>query len=86
MPKAYAMSVERNYMSSSLFPKTFGQTPGPGADISYYCIPLYHGTGGLGAMGDMMSGLPIALAPKFSLSRFWEDCIDSGATIFIYGT
>jgi acyl-CoA synthetase (AMP-forming)/AMP-acid ligase II len=85
MPKASPMSVARNYMAASMYPKTFGQERGPQGDRSYYCIPLYHGTGGLGAMGDMMSGISVALAPKFSLSRFWEDCIDSKATIFIYG-
>lgn len=66
-------------------PKTFGQRPGPGGDRTYYCIPLYHGTGGIGAMNDLMGGISIAIAPKFSLSRFWTDCIDSQSTIFMYG-
>jgi hypothetical protein len=32
-----------------------------------------------------MSGISVAVVPKFSLSRFWKDCIDSEATIFLYG-
>ena len=77
--------MARNYPSASLLPKTFGQKPGPNGDRTYYCIPLYHGTGGIAAMNDLMSGISIALAPKFSLSRFWDDCIESGSTIFVYG-
>ncbi|KAG6002228.1 Isopenicillin N epimerase component 1 [Claviceps maximensis] len=84
LPKAAPMSIRRNYASVSTTPKTFGQRPGPGGDRSYYCIPLYHGTGGLAAMNDMMSGLSIAMTPKFSLSQFWHDCIDSKATIVVY--
>ncbi|TWU75100.1 hypothetical protein ED733_000718 [Metarhizium rileyi] len=84
MPKASPLGLARNYMTASLHPRMFGQKPGPGGDRNYYCIPLYHGTGGLGAINDMMSGLSVALAPKFSLSRFWTDCIDSKATIFTY--
>ncbi|KAG5934007.1 Isopenicillin N epimerase component 1 [Claviceps sorghi] len=84
LPKAAPLSIRRNYVAASTEPKTFGQRPGPGGDKSYYCIPMYHGTGGLAAINDLMSGLSIAIAPKFSLSRFWQDCIDSKATIFVY--
>ncbi|KAG6018653.1 Isopenicillin N epimerase component 1, partial [Claviceps citrina] len=84
LPKAAPLSISRNYAAVSTRPKTFGQRPGPGGDISYYCIPLYHGTGGMAAMNDLMSGLSIAVAPKFSASRFWQDCIDSKATVFVY--
>ncbi|KAG6311076.1 Isopenicillin N epimerase component 1 [Claviceps purpurea] len=84
LPKASPLSIARFYMTASTGPKTFGQRPGPGGDRTYYCIPLYHGTGGLSAIEDLMSGVSVAVAPKFSLSRFWQDCIDSKATIFVY--
>ncbi len=48
-------------------------------------MPLYHGTGGLAAMNDLMGGISVAVVPKFSTSRFWLDCIESRSTIFIYG-
>ncbi|KHO00242.1 isopenicillin N-CoA synthetase [Metarhizium album ARSEF 1941] len=86
MPKASPLAVQRLYMRASVYPRLHGQEPGPGGDKSYYCIPLYHGTGGIGAMEDMMTGTSVALAPKFSLSRFWQDCVDSKATVFVYGT
>lgn len=79
------MSVARNYPSASSFPKTFNQRPGPNGDRTYYCIPLYHGTGGIAAMNDLMSGISIAIVPKFSVSRFWLDCVESQSTIFVYG-
>lgn len=85
LPKASPLSIARFYKSASTGPKTFGQRPGPGGDRAYYCIPLYHGTGGISAIENLMSGVSVALAPKFSLSRFWQDCIDSKATIFVYG-
>lgn len=84
LPKAAPLSIAWQYAAVSSNPNSFGRQPGPGGDRSYYCIPLYHGTGGLGAMNDLMSGLSIAISPKFSLSRFWQDCIDSKATIFVY--
>lgn len=73
----------RQYMLSSVPNRSFRQRPG---DRTYVCVPLYHGTGGFGATGDLTYGISVALAPKFSLSNFWKDCIDSQATIFIYGT
>ncbi|KAL2758889.1 hypothetical protein ACRALDRAFT_1075272 [Sodiomyces alcalophilus JCM 7366] len=84
LPKAVPLTVARNYPSASLLPKTFGQRPGPDGDRTYYCIPLYHGTGGIAAMNDLMSGISIAVVPKFSLSRFWDDCIQSRSTVFVY--
>ncbi|WEW54858.1 long-chain fatty acid transporter fat1 [Emydomyces testavorans] len=84
LPKAFPLSVDRNYPSASLTSKTFGQKVGPTGDRTYYCIPMYHGTGGIAAMNDLMSGISVAIAKKFSLSRFWRDCIDSQSTVFVY--
>ncbi|KAK2595225.1 long-chain fatty acid transporter fat1 [Conoideocrella luteorostrata] len=84
LPKAAPLGIHRNYAAASTSPKSFGQKPGPGGDRTYFCIPMYHGTGGLAVMNDLMGGQSIAVAPKFSLSRFWQDCIDSKSTIFVY--
>lgn len=77
------IAMQRAYCTASVSFKTFGQRPG--LDRTYYCIPLYHGTGGLAAMIDLMGGISIALAPQFSVSRFWEDCIASKSTVALYG-
>lgn len=85
LPKAFAVGIERAYYTASVHRKTFGQVPGPYGDRTYHCMPLYHGTGGIAALIDLMGGLSVALAPKFSASHFWQDCIESKSTIFIYG-
>ena len=59
-----------------------GVTP---ADRMYVALPLYHTAGGVMAAGAaLVTGASIALARKFSTSRFWTDCAESGATMFQY--
>lgn len=50
----------------------------------YDCMPLYHGTGGISGMTQIITGTTLCLAPKFSVSRFWDDIRDSRATWFVY--
>ncbi|KAI0399783.1 AMP-binding enzyme [Xylaria palmicola] len=50
----------------------------------YDCMPLYHGTGGITGMTQLLTGQTLCLAPKFSASRFWDDVRASGATWFVY--
>ena len=45
---------------------------------------MYHGTGGINAMTNMMAGVSLAIGRKFSLSKFWADVCDSEATFFVY--
>lgn len=45
---------------------------------------MYHGTGGLATAMCLMSGIRVAIAPKFSVSRFWDDIYQSQATFFVY--
>jgi acyl-CoA synthetase (AMP-forming)/AMP-acid ligase II len=47
-------------------------------------MPLYHGTGAISSGVSLLAGVGIAIAPRFSVSRFWNDIHDSGATFFIY--
>jgi len=54
-------------------------------DRVYITLPLYHGTGGLCAVGiALYSGASIILRRKFSASTFWDDVADEGATVFVY--
>ncbi|KAI1846123.1 hypothetical protein JX266_007648 [Neoarthrinium moseri] len=56
-----------------------------GENERYYdCMPLYHGTGGISGMTQMLTGTTLCLAPKFSASRFWDDIRASRATWFVY--
>ncbi|KAI1189736.1 fatty acid transporter [Nemania serpens] len=50
----------------------------------YDCMPLYHGTGGISGMTQLVTGRTLCLAPKFSTSRFWDDARASRATWFVY--
>lgn len=56
----------------------------PGVDQWYNSMPLYHGTGAISSCCCLLQGISIALGPKFSVSRFWDDIHDSGSTFFIY--
>lgn len=54
-------------------------------DRMYVPLPLYHATGGCCAVGATLSqGGALILARKFSASRFWDDVVDNGATMFVY--
>lgn len=52
-------------------------------DISYVYLPMFHGNAFLGStMGCFMAGASIALASRFSVTRFWSDVRASNATLF----
>ena len=48
-------------------------------------LPMYHATGGLCGVGAALSfGGCVLVRRKFSASKFWTDCVQSGATMFMY--
>uniref|UniRef100_A0A1X7U298 Long-chain-fatty-acid--CoA ligase n=1 Tax=Amphimedon queenslandica TaxID=400682 RepID=A0A1X7U298_AMPQE len=50
-------------------------------DIVYVCLPLYHSTGSMIAMGQMTAtGKTVVLSRKFSARNFWKDCIKHKCT------
>jgi fatty-acyl-CoA synthase len=54
-------------------------------DTVYCALPLYHSNGLLIAFGSaLVNGASFAIARKFSVRRFWEDCVRFGATAFVY--
>ncbi|XP_028968982.1 long-chain fatty acid transport protein 4 [Galendromus occidentalis] len=55
------------------------------SDRMYHYLPLYHIAGGvLGTSQSVLFGLSGAMAPKFSASTFWEDCIKYQCTVTQY--
>jgi len=51
-------------------------------DICYIALPLYHANGLLGsAYAMLVSDARIVVQRRFSMSKFWGDICDSGATI-----
>ncbi|KGO73684.1 Major facilitator superfamily domain, general substrate transporter [Penicillium italicum] len=84
MPKGCAFTMSRLYTHLFARRDLIGETPGPAGDRWYSCMPLYHGTAGISIIASLVTGISIAIAPKFSVSRFWTDVRDSESTIFVY--
>jgi acyl-CoA synthetase (AMP-forming)/AMP-acid ligase II len=83
MPKAAKVRNQKVY--------AFGQAVGAlgfelrDGDVLYNCLPLYHMNGIGVCTGSVITwGATMALARKFSASRFWDDCRKYNATGFIY--
>jgi fatty-acyl-CoA synthase len=54
-------------------------------DVLYNCLPLYHTSGLLGgASAVILNGATLALARRFSASRFWDDVRRFDATAIVY--
>ena len=56
----------------------------PGVDCWYNAMPLYHGTGAMSCIIQLVCGIGVAIGPRFSVSRFWDDICDSDSTFFVY--
>lgn len=55
------------------------------ADRMYNCLPMYHGTGGVVAIGAILvNGGSVMIRPTFSASRFWDDVVTNDCTLFQY--
>lgn len=54
-------------------------------DRLYNCLPMYHSTGGVCAIGALMvRGGSVIIRRRFSGSRFWQDIVETRSTIFQY--
>ncbi len=54
-------------------------------DRIYNCLPMYHGVGGVTAIGAaLVNGGSVMIRERFSASRFWDDIVESKCTIFQY--
>ena len=52
-------------------------------DVLYTCLPLFHGNAiWYTCYAALWADAAVALAPRFSASRFWDEIRDSGATQF----
>ncbi|KAH7074931.1 hypothetical protein BKA63DRAFT_596780, partial [Paraphoma chrysanthemicola] len=82
LPKGCAFTFQRIYSGMALNIPICECVPG--VDRLYNAMPLYHGTGGINSMVCLLQGVSVALAPKFSVSKFWDDIHKSQSTGFIY--
>jgi fatty-acyl-CoA synthase len=65
---------------------TYALLGGFGRGDTLYCpLPLYHTVGGVMCVNAVLrAGGTLALARRFSASRFWKDVVEMGATAFQY--
>ena len=82
LPKGCPFTIFRTHLLGSHFAPPFDTVRGK--DCWYSPMPLYHGTGVVTSSTALLGGIGIAIAPRFSVSNFWPDIHDSGATLFIY--
>lgn len=55
------------------------------SDKTYLVLPLYHATGGVVGLGStLFVGGTVVLRKKFSVEKFWEDCVKYEVTIITY--
>ncbi|MEM7143269.1 MAG: long-chain-acyl-CoA synthetase [Actinomycetota bacterium] len=82
LPKAASFSHSKFLTVSSA---SAGMTDVDIGDRMYITLPLYHTAGGVMALGGaLMQGTAAITTRKFSASRFWEECVEYGATTFQY--
>jgi carnitine-CoA ligase len=77
-PKGVVCPQEQWYWWALLTGEVLGIGPD---DVLYTCLPLFH-TNALNTFCQaLLWGATYALGPRFSASRFWRRCADSGATV-----
>jgi fatty-acyl-CoA synthase len=82
LPKAASVSHRRILNWGGWFA---GLADAAAEDRLYDCLPVYHSVGGIVAPCSMLSaGASVALADRFSSSRFWQDVVRFDCTLFQY--
>lgn len=82
LPKAAHINHYRVYAAMLAFSRVMEAT---GNDRIYNCLPMYHTSGGVLAIGaSLVAGGSTFIREKFSASEFWDDVVDNGCTRFQY--
>jgi len=82
LPKAAAVSHFRLMQWSHWFAGMMDTQP---SDRMYDCLPMYHSIGGIVATGaTLVGGGSVFIRERFSASRFWDDIVEQGCTLFQY--
>ena len=82
LPKAANINHYRVMLAALGFAGVVGARA---ADRMYDCLPMYHTTGGLAAIGALLvQGGSVVIRDKFSASGFWDDIARHDCTIFQY--
>jgi fatty-acyl-CoA synthase len=82
LPKAAKLTHARLVEWSCWFAAMMDVQPD---DRLYDCLPMYHSTGGVVAIGArLVAGGSVLVGERFSASHFWDDVVDGECTIFQY--
>jgi fatty-acyl-CoA synthase len=82
LPKAARVSHYRVLEWSFWFAGMMDTGP---SDRLYNCLPMYHSTGGVAALGAVLvKGGTVVVRERFSTSRFWADIAQQSCTLFLY--
>ncbi|SVC83069.1 uncharacterized protein METZ01_LOCUS335923, partial [marine metagenome] len=82
LPKASRFSHAKFTVAAGLAMYTLHLKP---SDRNYMVLPLYHATGGIvGVASTFFSGATLILRRKFSVEKFWEDCVNYKVTTITY--
>ena len=82
LPKAANVSHYRLMQWSHWFA---GMMDTRSSDRMYNCLPMYHGIGGVAAVGaTLVNGGSVVLRQRFSASRFWDEVVDWHCTLIQY--
>jgi fatty-acyl-CoA synthase len=82
MPKAANVNHFRLMLASQAFAGVMDTRP---QDRMYDCLPMYHTSGGICAIGAMLAvGGSVFIREKFSAREFWDDVVRAECTLFMY--
>jgi fatty-acyl-CoA synthase len=82
LPKAANINHYRVMLASCAFAGVMDTRP---EDRMYDCLPMYHTTGGVLAIGSvLLNGGSVVIREKFSAREFWDDVVRYDCTLFQY--
>ncbi|MBY6047307.1 AMP-binding protein [Vannielia litorea] len=84
-PKGCILSHDYELLMGESYLRPRGAMAVTGDDRIFNPLPAFHVNAGvLTFFGVMLAGATLIQPPRFSASRFWEDCAETGATVFHY--
>jgi crotonobetaine/carnitine-CoA ligase len=72
--------ISHNYLCMQGRQQLRAVVPQTRDDVSWTCLPLFHAAALTIVLGALVGALRIAIWPRFSLTTFWDDIEQSGAT------
>jgi fatty-acyl-CoA synthase len=82
LPKAANINHFRLMLAANAFAGVMKTSPN---DVMYDCLPMYHTSGGVLAIGSaLIGGGTVFIREKFSAREFWDDVARERCTLFMY--